>query len=458
MTRRLRIEKAVWQYWQLLHAMLFNLKTIGYVLVFFFGCTLIALGLGIAFRKSMPIALVLVYLSSAIFFVMGLLGLPIGMYVLASNRHISLIADVRNKLFNMGIIFSVLFSIAVSLFVINTPQTDFHLSHTLFCFFVCALYFWLMIYIASKNVGLALLTPIFFIAGLKFSSNLFTETIPIALAATGGVAWWLFYRWWMTFIPDRRATTFVFLQVDRHKLQELPFEKWIIFSSNKVKTPLGTVLLGYGDGLSAFVKRLAATYSICLLLSFYVFGGFKGGITQEQLIIAVLIASAYTLIMMNMESYNKKILINFKRTWLIFSGNRMDFFIYVESFVWRSLGFLLILNFLCLSVFLFVISGVQYIFYVACALIIVGLILVINFYWDIYSHESKREATDIDIRKALTNAVVLLLTIYYLVEKFQHLTVFDVKDAIAGLLVIVAIGSLKFLRFQALKKWILTDI
>ena len=85
----------------------------------------------------------------------------------------------------------------------------------------------------------------------------------------------------------------------------------------------------------------------------YASNGFKlNYFDGDKLRIAIFSACAYSFILISMDFYSRKMMLNMKRAWLVFSGNREGLFLYMESFFWRGLGWLVAFNFTLLTLFL----------------------------------------------------------------------------------------------------------
>jgi hypothetical protein len=139
------------QYWQLINAMLFNLKTIGYVFVVFFSIALIAVLLIIIFPGFYMLGVGLTFLAGLILALVGIIALPMGVVSLLANRHISMMADIRTKLFVIACVFCFLVSFLVSTspFFIKNEVLSFGV--VVYVFLSCTLYFWFATYICSKQ-------------------------------------------------------------------------------------------------------------------------------------------------------------------------------------------------------------------------------------------------------------------------------------------------------------------
>jgi hypothetical protein len=244
------------------------------------------------------------------------------------------------------------------------------------------------------------------------------------------------------------------LESDPKKLQELPIEKWFYFSSNQVKTPIGSLLLGYGDGFITLGKKLLVIYLVTFIFSLFIFGGFKGGRFTENAFTAVLVALAYSFLISGIDFFSQRMLMRLKRCWLHFSGNRMDFFMYLERTFQRGLCFLVLLNLSIVCVYLWGSNHVGYFLYCLSGLVMLSLILAWNFYLSIYFYSRHGFVFgEIDFRKLIINLILFLPPIVYLVSKYQNANRFEVWDVFAVGVVLLFVGALKMIRYQAIKCW-----
>ncbi|GGY87181.1 hypothetical protein GCM10011613_35470 [Cellvibrio zantedeschiae] len=447
------------QYWQLINAMLFNLKVIGYLVVLFLAAALVALLVGICVSKFWPLGLVLALLSLSIIGVLGFVGLPIGMLILIANKNIGLMANIRKKLFLITLLFS-LFIIGInSVFILNTGKSALSLTFLLGGLLCCPLCYALTIFIASKDVGMAIFSPMLLIVFAKMTLAYIPAESPMFLALGNIVGWGAFYFWWMRFHPSGNVSKSVFLQTDKSQIHGALLQKFLLFRTKKIKTPMGTFLLGHSDHVVSFLKRLTLTYSFSLAFAVFLLGGFRNEhLDWEQLRISIFAACAYSFILMTMDFYSKKIMTNLRRAWLVFPGNREDLFHYLESFFWRGLRLLVAVNLMLLFLFLLGTQQLSYLIYISAGAAIMSLIVIFDFYWDVYSYKREQQVGQIKLSKALVSAVLVLLGCYYLVEKYSTFNVPEIKDLIALLVVVTVIALLNPVRKICMKRFKLVDI
>jgi len=443
------------QYWQLINVMLFSLKVVGYIVVLFLGIAFVSTVLSLAF----PAFSVLASVSFSIFSVVGFMGLPIGVLVLTANRSINLMANIKQKLFVITLIFTLLSVLINTLFSANPEHAISKINLILIGLFFCPLYFMLTIVIASKDIGLSMFSPILMIVIAQAALSYLLDVHFILLSIGGFFGWLLFYRWWINFVPSGGINKSVFLQTDSSKVQELPWEKLLWFKTGKISTAMGTFLLGYSDHISSFLKRILLIFFFGLLCALYATGGFKiNNLDGDTLRIAVFVASAYSFILMSMDFYSKKMMQNIKRAWLVFAGNREGLFLYMESFFWRGLGWLVAFNFALLTLFLLFTHQLQYLIYMVVGILIMSLIVTLDFYWDVYCYRKDQQVGHINFRKTIVSTFLVILSCYYLVKKYSSFNIPEIKDAVVFLIALLVVGLLKPIRKLCMKRFNLVDI
>jgi hypothetical protein len=449
------IGNTVNQYWQLINIMLFSLKVVGYIVVLFLGIAFISAALSVVF----PAFSVLASASFSIVSLVGFFGLPIGVLVLTANRTVNLMANIKQKLFVITLLFTLSSVLINTLFSVSPEQAMSKVNLILIWLLFCPLYFMLTIVIASKDVGLSMLSPVLMIV---FAQTAFTHLsgVHVILLSIGIFSTWcLFYRWWTKFVPSEGVVKSVWLKIDNSKVQELPWEKILQFRASKISTAMGTFLLGYSDHVLFFIKRIFLIFFFSLLCALYATSGFKidelGG---DALRIAVFVACVYSFILMSMDFYSKKMMLNIKRAWLVFFGNRGGLFLYMESFFWRGLGLLVAFNFTLLTLFLLLTQQLQYLIYVVVGILIMSLIVTLDFYWDIYCYRKDQQVGHINFRKAGVSAFLIVTSCYYLVEKYSTFNTPEIKDAVALLVALLAVGLLNPVRKLCMKRFKLVDI
>ncbi len=443
------------QYWQLINVMLFSLKVVGYIVVFFLGIAFVSAALSLVF----PDFAILASISFSIFSFVGFMGLPVGVFVLAGNRSINLAANIKKKLFLIMFTTTLLTVLINIVFIVNPAYAIPKMNLIVMWLLFCPLYFMLTIFIAGKDIGLSMFSPVLMIVIAK-TAFAYLSDVPVILLFVGGFAGWLLlYRWWMNFIPAGGTITSTFLQADGSKMQEPLWETFMWLKTGKISTAMGTFLLGSSDHISFFLKRISLIFFFSLLCALYATTGFKmNNLSSDTLRVAVFAACVYSLISMSVDFYSRKMMLNMKRAWLVFSGNREGLFLYMESFFWRGLGWLVAFNFTLLALFLLFTHQLQYLMYVAVGVLILSLIITLDFYWDIYCYRKGQQAGHINIRKAIVSAFLVILSCYYLVEKYSTFNTLEIKDGVALLVALMTIALLKPARKVCMKRFKLVDI
>lgn len=443
------------QYWQLINVMLFSLKVVGYIVVLFLGMALISAVLSLVF----PDFAILASISFSIVSVVAFMGLPIGVFVLAGSRSINLAANIKKKLFCIILMTTLLTVLINVIFSVNPANAIPKINLILIWLLLCPLYFMLTILIASKDVGLSMFSPVLMIVIAKTVFTYLSGVHVILLSMSAMVGWLLFYRWWISFTPTGSAIRSIFLQEDAAKVQEPFWEKFMWLKAGKISTAMGTFLLGRSDHILSFLKRISFIFFLSLLWMLYASNGFKvNGFDGDKLRIAIFAACAYSFVLISMDFYSRKMMLNMKRAWLVFSGNREGLFLYMESFFWRGLGWLVAFNFILLAVFLLFTHQLQYLMYVVVGVLIMSLIITLDFYWDVYCYRKGQQAGHINFRKAIVSAFLVILSCYYLVEKYSAFNTLEMKDGVALLVALTTIALLKPARKLCMKRFKLVDI
>lgn len=436
------------QCWQLINALLFNLKTVGYVYVVFLIVALLGVLVSFVSPDLHMVGIAVAFSALSILAVVGIMGLPVAMLTLLSNRHIFAMADIRNKLFVIACVFCFLtsFLLVLSPFFIKKEALSFSVaSYTLLS---CSLYFWLATYICSKRYELLFVAYLVMAAWFEYSFKVLVAQQSVVLLLMVLLSWTLFYRWWITFSPRHHRVKSIFVETNVRGIQELSV-KYI--SPTRVKTPIGSLLQGYGDGAGTLVMTLFFVYLFTLLFSFYVSGGLSDWEFTDSAFVATLIALGYSFLG---SSISLKGNLSVRRGWLAFTGDRLDLFLYLERLFISRLCILVALNLTLVILLLYVSNHSNFFMYCMGAQLGLSLLVVSTFYSDIYFY--KRGAVvpgDINLYKSAVNIVCFVPVICYLVFKYQALNIFEVKDMFAISVVILALLSLKMVRSQAIKKW-----
>ncbi len=447
------------QYWQLINAMLFNLKTIGYVFVVFLSVALIAVLLIIIFPDVYMLGVGLTFLAGLILALVGIMALPVGMVSLLANRHIFIMSDIRNKLFVIACVFCFLTSLLVSIspFFIKNEVLSF--SVVIYVFLSCTLYFWFATYICNKQFELLFIAPLVMIIWVKFSFETLVGLHSVALILIVLLSWLLFYRWWIAFSPKHPRVKSILMETDRRKMQEtLSMDKWQYFLSNHVKTPIGSLLLGYGDSPLTLIKSLIFVYFAALIFSFWVCNGFGDWQFTNNAFTATIIAFGYSFLFSVIGLPAKSMLINVRRGWLAFTSHRLDFFLYIERQFFKGLSILVVLSFALIILLLLISHHAHYFLYCIGALLELSVLAILMFYADIYFYKRGRLVPgDINLLKTAGNLICFVPLVCYLVFKYQTFNIFEVKDAIAIGLALLVVLSLKAIRTKAINKWQTAD-
>jgi hypothetical protein len=443
------------QYWQLINVMLFSLKVVGYIVVFFLGVAIVSAALSLVF----PDFAILASISFSIFSFVGFMGLPVGVFVLAGNRSINLAANIKKKLFLIMFTTTLLTVLINIVFIVNPVHAIPKMNLMVMCLLFCPLYFMLTIFIADRDISLSMFSPVLMIVIAK-TAFAYLSDVPVAWLSVGAVASWvLFHYWWMSFTLKGGAIKSALLQVDSSGVQEPLWEKLVWFKVGNISTAMGTFLLGRSDHVFSFLKRILFIFFISFLWMFYASNGFK--LTEfygDKIRIAIFAASAYSFILISMDFYSRKMMLNMKRAWLVFAGNREGLFLYMESFFWRGLAWLVSFNFVLLALFLLFTHQLQYLMYVAVGVLIMSLIITLDFYWDIYCYRKGQQAGHINVRKAIVSACLVIMSCYYLVEKYSAFNKPEMKDGVALLVVLLVIVLLKPARKVCMKRFKWVDI
>jgi len=452
--RDLWIKEATWQYWQLIRVLFFNFKVIGYISAFLLFLTCVFSLIGFIFPFYQILSVPIASLALFIIFFISVIMLPMGMLALVTNKHTYTIPAIPNKLFVVICFFCAFFSIVTPFSVHGMGGEKFSPNTAFSIFFVGALYFWLAIYLMHKSLFLFGLVPLILGVLVKFCASYLPLLHPLVLPLASVLSWGLFYRWWSAFRPGRTVVKSIFVESDAKKLQELPIEKWIHFSSKQVKTPVGTLLFGCGDGWLSLAKKNLMIYSVTLLFALFVCGGFKNWRFTENAFVAVLIALAYSFLISGIDFGGQRMVRNLRRCWLPFAGNRVDFFLYLERHFLRELGFLVLLNTGIICVFLWLGNHKEYFLYCLSGIVLFSIVLLANFYTNIYFYRRERLSYEnLDLRKLGLNSIHFLPTIVYIVSKYRKPEVYEMTDFIVAGLVILMFACLKIARAQCIKQW-----
>lgn len=446
------------QYWQLINSMLFNFKTIGYVFVFFLSIAFVAALMVLFYADFYTVSAVVISLSLFILVFIGVIALPVGMLVLLCNRHISAMADIRNKLFVIACVFCFFSSLLMSTSPVIIKKELFSFSVAVYVFLSYVLYFWLAIYICSKRFEFLSIAFFAMIAWVNVSYEALIALHHVALLLITLLAMVLFYRWWVSFSPKLSRINSEFVKSGREKMQEMPpmdnLGDWFHLLSNRMKTPVGSVLLGCGDSIASFIKPLIAIYLTSLAFSFFICKGFVGWHFTENAFSATIIALGYSFLISAICLPAKNMLMNVRRGWLAFEGNRCDLFLYLESKFFKDLSILAAFNFILIVAFALASNHAHYLMYCLGALLGLSVLAILMFYADIYFYKRGRLAPgDINLFKTAVNIVCFVPLVFYLVFKYQAFNVFDVGDGIAIGIVLLVLMCLKAVRLSAMQKW-----
>jgi hypothetical protein len=449
---------AINQYWQLINSMLFNLKTIGYVFVFFLSIALIAALVALFFADSYTVFAVVISSSLFILMFIGVTALPVGMLVLLCNKHISAMADIRHKLFIIVCIFCLFASLLISASPVLIKNELFSFSVTAYVFLSCVIYFWLAIYICSKRFEFLFVAIFAMMAWVNVSYEALVVLHPVALFLMTLLAMVLFYRWWVSFSPKLSRVNSSLVKSGVEKIQEIHpvgyLEDWFHLLSNRIKTPVGSLLLGCGDSIASFIKPIIAIYLTSLAFSFFICKGFVSWQFTDHAFAATIIALGYSFLISAICLPAKNMLMNVRRGWLVFEGNRSDLFLYLEAKFFKGLSALVVFNFILIIALVLVGNRAHYLMYCMCALLGLSVLAILMFYAEIYFYKRGRlSAGDINLFKTAVNIVCFVPLVFYLVFKYQTFNVFEVDDAIATGVVLLVLMCLKAVRLNAMQKW-----
>jgi hypothetical protein len=449
---------AIAQYWQLINTMLFNFKTIGYVFVFFLSIAFIAALIVLFFADFYTVSAVVISLSLFILVFIGVIALPIGMLVLLCNRHISAMADIRNKLFVITCIFCLFASLLISTSPVLIKKELFSFSVAVYVFLSCVLYFWLAIYICSKRSEFLSVAFFAMITWINISYEALVVLHPIVLLLITLFTLVLFYRWWVSFSPKLSRVNSSLVKSGVEKMQEIHpvgyLGDWFHLLSNRIKTPVGSMLLGCGDSIASFIKPLIAIYLTSLAFSFFICKGFVGWQFTDNAFSATIIALGYSFLISVICLPAKNMLMNVRRGWLVFEGNRSDLFLYLEAKFFKGLSTLVVFNFILIIALVLVGNRAHYTMYCIGALLGLSVLAILMFYAEIYFYKRGKLASgDINLFKTAVNIVCFVPLVFYLVFKHQTFNVFEVGDAIAVGVVLLVLMCLKTVRLSAMQKW-----
>ncbi len=451
--RRSSIVEMANQYWQLINVMLFSSKVVGYILVLFFGVSIASVIIGLVISDFFLLASI----SFSIFSLVVFMGLPIGVFILAGNRSINLAASIKKKLFLLMFTATLLIVLMNIVFIVNPAHAIPKINLIAMWLLFCPLYFILTILMASKDVSLSMFSPVIMIVVAKTSFTHLSCVSVIWLMIGAIVSWLCIYQWWINFKPKSSALKSIFLQDDVARVPEPFWEMFMWLKTGKISTAMGTYLLGRSDHIASFLKRITFIFSLSLLWMLYAFNGFKlNEFDGDKIRMATFAACAYSFILISMDFYSRKMMLNMKRAWLVFSGNREGLFLYMESVFWRGLAWLVSFNFVLLALFLLFTHQLQYLMYVAVGVVIMSLIIVLDFYWDIYCYRKGQPVGHINFRKAIVSAFLVILSCYYLVEKYSAFNTLEIKDGVALLVTLSTILLLKPVRKLCINrfKWV----
>lgn|GEM_PF-791368 len=445
------------QYWQLIRVLFFNFKVFGCLLVIFSFLAVVSGILGLVFPIFKLISEPVVFLALFLFLFVGVISFPMGMLSILANKQICLMPGIREKLFVIVCGFCMFFSVVIPI-LCDMGDTKFLLRFMGDIFLGGVLYFWLSLYLANKNFIFIGLTPFIAASQAKFYTSYLGMLHPITTVLASVFLWVAFYRWWIAFHPKRISHKSVLIESNPRKLQEIPYEKWFFLSSNRVISPIGSLLLGYGDGLIGLLKRFVLIFLMASLFSAFATGALKDGHFTESIFVAVLIALAYSFVITGADFLGQRMLINVKKCWLLFHGNRTDLFLFLERYCLRGIVSIALISVGVIIVLLLCNNRFNYFVYCFSGVAIFTLLLILNFYTSIYFFEVKKIFPgEINFPKMIISIVLFLPPVVYLVVKYEKAFVFEVRDFIAIVITLAMVVSFRTIRHRSLKQWLRTD-
>lgn len=455
------VKKLSWvnQYWQIINILLFSLRTVGHIVCVLVVVAITMLFCWIIFPSAgffiQPFAFLILFILAFV----GCIALPMGMVVLVSNKHISAMADLRKKLFIIVCSFCLTLSLLFS-FSLSVQNPTLVLSNFIaFAFLFCALLVWGSVFLGGKRIEFSFITPLIMVGVVRLLFEHVMAWHPLLILAVGVLVWLLFYRWWLVFSPNKRRATSTVIESNARALQGVPIERLIFFPAGRVRTAIGSLLLGYGDGFLSQFIRIALIYICVLAFSFFVCSGINAKGFTDTAFTATLVTLVYAFLLLAIDMGVKPMLRNSRRGWLVFDGDRKAIFHYIERKYLRSLAFLALLNLVFIVLLLWISHREQYFFYCMGALLGVSVCVICAFYSDICFYRRGVFALDnINWRQVAVNFMCLVPLICYLVSKYHEFNIFDVKDAVAISLLLLIVACLRNIRARALKRWQAADL
>lgn len=440
------------QYWQLIRALLFNLKTFGYVVAIFLGLGLFSILL-MLFKNTAVFGAAFASLSFLIVSMVVFMAMPIGFVAILSNKQLAFMANLRGKLFLMGAICCFMLIAVASILMFFAKRQVLTINHILIVTLFYALYFWVTAYVATKVTSVAMLVPAaaIFIASFIFSSLAVMATSYLALFNV--IAWFLLFRWWMRFSPFGGVKIMKSLQILNAQGQTLPMVIPMP-GERRVRTPMGTLLLGFGDSYLARIVRIAAAYVFTFLLSFYLFGFFsEESLSVRDLTAGFFAAIAYVIVIVGVDLFGVKTINRIKRNWLLFPCDRMGIFQYLEKSFLMNWSYLILFNIFLVISFLIITHNTDYLFFGINLVLVMALLVIGNFYGNIYFYGLEGKSRDFNPYKLCINILILLATIHYLIKAFDRPNLLGWITLALPLLILGSIPVIGVIRSSSMKKW-----
>ena len=338
-------------YWQLIRTLLLPMRWLRWSVL---GALLVALLGGLYWWLNETIGLGLVmaaFLYGVLFFSVGGLLMPGQMLAMASSKQLSLMGDLRTRLWWLLLGFALVASLFLAL--LGTLKTDLSFGSTYIAILILvSLILAAVLLVGAYWPGLQGFVFVFAWAYLQALDWLMAQN-PLLLAGILLVCWWLLRVWWLHWRPARYVKNFMTQgQSSWWGINGDDKPEWtnaVIYQPKAgAKTWLGSSLRGQADGVKADMQRLVIGVAIGL---FFGVLGFWGAGQEAWLKIWQVLGPMLLLIM----TLSVGVAINFimyRRIhclWLFFPGDRRALYHYVHKAYWRQL--------LPLAVFLVVVIG-----------------------------------------------------------------------------------------------------
>lgn len=244
------------QYSQLTRAVFFPARYVHWL--FLLTLAVVVTGSVLAFFGHRMTLMVGVGINLILIMVSGML-VPGQMLALRSSKQFQYLADLRNKLFVIVMVFWLLASllISVTLLFINPKIFSFHLTFAVatMCFSVVAVVFVLVgIYMRVAQGAVPFFIWIIFFSAKN--TNIFSSVHPSYFWSITIVLWLGFYLWWRRWSPKNYLVNFMTLSaIEMQKQQLVAIHSVTNIFSAVPKTLSGSLLIGSSDGNKSWFKR-----------------------------------------------------------------------------------------------------------------------------------------------------------------------------------------------------------